>query len=117
MPRKPSPDGRRVHVNVMLSEPEEKLFDSVRGSAKLGPWIREAALEVARRQAGVLPAAVADLLHPANTTQRRILDEIYAEAERECQEPSARPMPCKHPANRRIGDYCAACERTVGSGT
>lgn len=49
MPRKPTRDGRRVHINIRVSEPEAALLDSVRGGLRRGPWMREAALGAAHR--------------------------------------------------------------------
>jgi hypothetical protein len=54
MAGKPTPDGRRVHMNVKLSESEAAVIDAARGTTARGTWLREAALAVAN---GMAPKA------------------------------------------------------------
>jgi hypothetical protein len=49
MARPKSQDGRRVHVNIKLSEAEAAAIDAIRGNLERGPWMRQVALEAARR--------------------------------------------------------------------
>ena len=44
MARQPTPDGRRVHMNVKFSEAEAAAVDEARGDAERGTWLRETAL-------------------------------------------------------------------------
>lgn len=92
MPRPPSPDGHRNHENVMLSDAERDLIDSVRGDLKRGPWIRQAALQVARGE-----------LVPKNSGIQ------------ESPAGDARESACPHPAARVHKGLCGACGTYVGS--
>lgn len=98
MPRPKSPDGKSIHENVRLSENEAAEIDAVRGSQARGPWMREAALRVARgefkRDTGIQLTTAGD--------ERQAPLERHPTAGR-----------CLHPANRRIGKFCGACEQDV----
>ena len=48
MPTDPDPNARTISYGFRLRESEAQLIDTVRGELKRGPWMRAAALSVAR---------------------------------------------------------------------
>ena len=50
MARPKTPDGRRVPVSFKLTEAEAAMIDSLRGGTKRSVWLRDAALQAARKE-------------------------------------------------------------------
>jgi hypothetical protein len=121
MARKPTPDGRRVHENIRLSEPEAALIDAVRGTTARGPWMRQAALEVARRttDSGILerlgigimvddrqPPGIVSVVGPGEEVTEVRSFTVAPEAE-----PGARP--CRHKGLKLSKGVCPDCDQWV----
>lgn len=82
-------------MSARFSEAEAAEIDTARGTEERGVWIRRAVLAAVERQQP-----------PVGHADRQ------AEAVR--QNHAAAKGDCRHPPNRRIGNYCGACQRTVG---
>lgn len=122
MGRPKNPDGRRNHENVMLSDAERDLIDSVRGDVKRGPWIRQAAVEAARRaadsriQESLGIKVITDDRQPPGTVSVIAPGEGKAEVRSFALEPAAEPsrkrkLPCEHRV--QPGSYCTRCKRLI----
>lgn len=106
MARPKSEHGRRVHVNVMLSEAEAALVDSVRGGVARGPWMREAAIEAARRRPGIPEPGKRD----SGTPERGGKRDSGIPASRNGAGAAECPP---HPKGRVLKGLCGTCGRAV----
>lgn len=122
MPRPKSPDGRRVHENVMLSEAEAALIDLVRGQVKRGPWIREAALEAARscqrcreNDSGILETPgvgiTVDCRQPPGIVSVASRGEEATEVRSFALAPEPDAKPCKHKGLKLSKGVCPDCQQ------
>lgn len=122
MPRKPTPDGRRVHVNIRVSEPEAALLDSVRGQLSRGPWMRAAALEAAHRMrdSGILesvgveitvddrqPPGIVSVIAPGEAMRMARAFALTPE------EAAPKTANCKHKGLRMAKGVCPECQTYV----
>lgn len=127
--RKKEPEGRRVQVCFKISQPEADLIDSLRGGLERGPWMRQAALSVARRDSGKpRPVTVAGIEIPLIADDRQVPGTVtVVSAWREDDElkvsaasvvniatdnPSPRPRNCKHP-KVHVKGVCPDCKTYV----
>jgi len=94
MARPKTPDGHRHHVNIKLSDAEAAVIDAARGDLERGPWMRKAALSVARRDSGI-PQQGRDNRAP--------------------EPPSSPPRKCRHPNLRIAKGVCPDCSTYVAS--
>jgi hypothetical protein len=120
MPRPKSPDGRRNHVNIKLSDAEAEAVDAVRGALERGPWMREAALEAAHR---ALNAGIRERTDIGFTVDGRLppgmvgvvsrgRDGVSVSAFRLGDTPeAAQDRQCEH--RIRPGAYCKTCGRII----
>jgi len=121
MARPRKPDGRRVHENVMLSEAEAAVIDAARGDVKRGPWIRQAALDAARREpaavsiSGVRVGLTVDPRQPPGTVSVISPGEEVTQVRSFSLAPKPEPEECPHPRARILRGLCNACGRYVGS--
>ena len=115
--RPPLPDGHRRVVSIKLSDAEAALIESARGATPRAAWMREAILLAARRNPGIPqpPAAAAPRRNPGIPQPGRKSKPRASAAQPVVpREPEPKTADCRHPANRRIGNYCGACNQTVG---
>lgn len=127
MPRKPTRDGRRVHINIRVSEPEAVLLDSVRGELRRGPWMREAALGAAHRMRnsgipeslgiGIIvddrqPPGIVSVIAPG---EEKTDVRSFALTPEEAVPKHGRKPKAKRPCEHRIrpGSYCTRCGRLI----
>lgn len=121
MARPQSPDGHRIHVNIKLSDAEAAAIDAARGTTERGPWMREAALAVARRDPGIPRLTnFGTSVKPGTVTAvsvRREDGEIKVSAASAVNVTPGEPAPktCPpHPKARVNKGLCGACGRNVG---
>ena len=86
MARQPTPDGRRVHMNVKFSEAEAAAVDEARGETERGVWLRETVLRD-------LPLVVVAVTAPAPVPVKR---------SRAKAAPPSVPAPVSPPADPRV---------------
>lgn len=128
MPRHPSPDGRRVHMNVKFSEAEAALVDAARGSRDRGAWLRGVALEALgipeSRPVSIggfeVPVIVSDRQPPGTITLASAWEEdgelkVSAASAVNITADEPAPKPCKHKGLRLTKGVCPDCQQYVAS--
>lgn len=122
MSRQPDPDGHRIHVNIKLSGPEAEIIDAARGDLERGPWMRQAALAVARRDSGIpLLTSLGGIPLPPGTITAvsawREDGELKVSAANVANvapdTPAPKPRNCKHPNLRLTKGVCPDCREYV----
>jgi hypothetical protein len=96
VPRKKSPEGKRVTMSARFSESEADLIDTARSNTDRSAWLRQAALAAAERQ-------------------RPPTGHIDREAEAVRQNLAATQGDCPHPKARVHKGLCGACGTYVGT--
>lgn len=130
MSRKPTPDGRRVHMNVKFSEAEAALIDAARGETDRGAWLRGTALAALgipeSRTVSVggieVPLVVSERQAPGTMTAvsaRRENGKLKMSGATVTgiapDEPGSPPKSCKHKGLRMAKGVCPDCHEYVAS--
>lgn len=129
MPRKPTPDGRRVHMNVKFSEAEAALVDAARGNADRGAWLRGIALaaigipesrpldiggiKIPLIAEGRQPPGTMSLISAAPGDDGKPKASAVAAVNIGPDGPA--PKPCKHKGLRLTKGVCPDCQQYVAS--
>jgi hypothetical protein len=95
MPRKKSPEGKRVPMSARFSESDAAAIDEARGHEERGVWIRRAVLAAVERQRP-----------PEGATDRA--------AQAVAENLAAARGDCPHPKARVLKGLCGACGTNVG---